>query len=150
MALPTGDSAVGHFFKFTFDQVQCPSVTDITGLKLEVDKVEVKSMTKDGKYVISQMPGRMKPGEFTVTRVLDGDKTLYSWFDKVANPKGGDIVGARHTASIEICDTMGATIKSYDFTDCWCTAIETNEYKAGSTDAMTEKATITWTEAKVS
>ncbi|MGH9069864.1 MAG: phage tail protein [Acidimicrobiales bacterium] len=150
MALPAGDAAVGHYFQFTFDGVQCPSVTDITGLKLEVDKVEAKSITNDGKYIISQMPGRMKPGEFTVTRVLDGDKTLYGWFDSVAKAGAANIVSARHTASIKICDVTGATIKTYDFSNCWCVSIETNEYKAGSTDAMTEKATITWTEATVS
>lgn len=145
--LAPGDSAVGYAFKFSVDGVECPSVIDVTGLKLEVDKIEVKSNTKDGKYIISHMPGRMKPGEITVTRQLDKSKTMPDWFTKAMK---GDVIGARKSAKVEIMATDESIVRTYEFHNVWCVSIETNEYKAGGTDAMTEKMVMTWTEAKVS
>lgn len=133
-------------FVFSIDGIQCPSVTDVTGLKVEVDKVEIKSNTKDGKYIVSQQPGRMKPGEITVTRTLDGDKSMLGWFQQAL---AGQITSARHTGKVEIQSTMGTTVRTFNFQDIWCVSLETNEYKAGGTDAMTEKAVMTYASATV-
>ena len=40
-----------------------PRVIEVSGLKTEVDKIELKQQTKDGKYVVRQLIGRPKPGE---------------------------------------------------------------------------------------
>lgn len=147
MALAPGDSSVGYNFVFSLDNVQCPSVIDVTGLKLEVDKIEVKSNTSSGQYIISHMPGRMKPGEITVTRQLDTSTTMVSWFEQAV---AGNVSSARNTAKVEILTTDGTTVRTYNFAGVWCTSIETSEYKAGGTDAMTEKMTMTWTSATIS
>ena len=147
MPLTLGDAAVGYAFKFSVDGVECPSVIDVTGLKLEVDKIEVKSNTKDGKYIISHMPGRMKPGEITVTRQLDKSKTMVNWFEQAMK---GLTTTARKSAKVEILATDETIVRTYEFKNVWCVSIETNEYKAGGTDAMTEKMVMTWTEASVS
>jgi phage tail-like protein len=147
MTLTLGDAAVGYAFKFSVDGIECPSVIDVTGLKLEVDKIEVKSNTKDGKYIISHMPGRMKPGEITVTRQLDKSKAMVNWYEQAMK---GLTTTARKSAKVEILATDDTVVRTYEFKNVWCVSIETNEYKAGGTDAMTEKMTMTWTEATVS
>lgn len=147
MPFSLGDSAVGYRFIFSIDGIECPSVTDVSGLSIEVEKIESKSQTHDGKYIISHMPGAHKPGEITITRQLTNDKTIINWLDSVIK---GQITQARKTAKVEILDFDSSPVKTYEFSNVWCTKVETSDYKAGSNDAMSEKFTLTWTEAKVS
>ena len=81
----------------TVDGIQIPKVNEVSGLKSEVDKIELKQQTSDGKYVVRQLIGRPKPGEFTITRGLTDSKTITDWLKQVAE---GDVAGARKTASV--------------------------------------------------
>ena len=65
------------------DGIEVPKVIEVSGLKTEVDKIELKQQTKDGKYVVRQMIGRQKAGEITVTRGLTDSKTITDWLKKV-------------------------------------------------------------------
>ena len=68
------DSSAANGFTVTIDGIQVPKVTEVSGLKSEVDKIELKQQTQDGKYVVRQMAGRPKSGEITVTRGLTEDE----------------------------------------------------------------------------
>ena len=110
MALPDPlDSAAAYGFRFTIDGIQIPKVNEVSGLKTEVDKIELKSRPADGKYVVRSMPGRPKAGEITVTRGLTDDKTITDWLKEVAE---GDVAGARKTAAVEILDYAGRPSRS--------------------------------------
>lgn len=146
-AFDPGDSAVGYRFVFKLDGIACPAVIDVSGLKVEVDKIETKTQTHDGKMVISYMPGPFKPGEITVTRQLTDDKAMTDWLTKVMQ---GDVAGSRKTATVEIHDLQGKKVKSYDFDKVWVKSVETSTFKAGANEAMTEKFTLTWVDCKVS
>ncbi len=147
MAFDTGDSAVGYKFIITIDGIQLPHVIDVSGLKVEMDVIEAKVQTADGKFVISKMPGPIKAGEFTITRQLTDSKTITDWWKQAME---GDVKGARKTAVVEIKDLMGAsTVKSYEFENVWVKSVETSTFKAGSNEAMTEKFTVVYTTAKV-
>ena len=52
MALEPLDSASANGFIVTIDGIQIPKVNEVSGLKSEVDKIELKQQTSDGKYVI--------------------------------------------------------------------------------------------------
>ena len=56
MALPDLDSAVGHSFGLEFDGITIKSITEVSGLKMEQDVVELKQNGPDGKYVIKKLP----------------------------------------------------------------------------------------------
>ena len=146
MAFATGDGAVAYKFAFKIDGITCPSVIDVSGLKLEVDMIETKTQTADGKYVISHVPGPYKPGDITVTRQLTDDLTISDWLAVVMQ---GDPTKARKTASVEVLDLNGKKIKSFDFAGVWVKSVEAGSFKAGGNEAITEKFTMTWTEAKV-
>ena len=63
MALPEGDSTVGHSFGLEFDGITIKAITEVAGLKMEQDVVEYKENGPDGKYQIRRLPGRPKaPG----------------------------------------------------------------------------------------
>ena len=79
MALPDLDSSVGHSFGLEFDGVTIKSITEVTGLKMEQDVIELKQNGPDGKYVIKKLPGRWKAAEITLTRGLTADQSFEKW-----------------------------------------------------------------------
>ena len=62
------DSALGQRLHRHRRRDPDPKVNEVSGLKSEVDKIELKQQTSDGKYVVRQLIGRPKAGEVTVTR----------------------------------------------------------------------------------
>jgi phage tail-like protein len=141
------DSSAANGFIVTIDGIQIPKVNEVSGLKQEVDKIELKQQTSDGKYVVRQLIGRAKPGEFTVTRGLTDSKTVTDWLKTVGE---GDVAGARKNASVQLLDYQGAPIKTYEFTNCWVRSVEVNSLKAGASEQATEKFTVCFDEVKVS
>ena len=141
------DSSAANGFTVTIDGIQIPKVTEVSGLKSEVDKIELKQQTSDGKYVVRQLIGRAKPGEITVTRGLTDSKTITDWLKKVAE---GDVAGSRKTASVAMLDYQGSPIKTYSFTNCWVRSIEINSLKAGAAEQATEKFVVCFDEVSVS
>ncbi|GAA1050228.1 phage tail protein [Arthrobacter russicus] len=146
MPLDPFDSSPANAFKVKIDGIQIPKVIEVTGLKSEVDKIELKQQTDDGKYVVRQLIGRRKPGEFTVTRGLTDSKTVTDWLKTVME---GDVSGARKTASVELLDYKGETLKTYNFVNCWVRSVELNSLKAGAAEQATEKFTICYDESTV-
>jgi phage tail-like protein len=140
------DSSAANGFRVKIDGVQVPKVMEVSGVKNEVDKIEMKQQTDDGKYVVRQLIGRQKPGEFTVTRGLTDSKTVTDWLKTVME---GDVTGARKTASVELLDYKGQTIKTYNFVNCWVRSVEVGSLKAGAAEQATEKFTVCFDEATV-
>ena len=141
------DSSAANAFTVTIDGIQVPKVTEVSGLKSEVDKIELKQQTSDGKYVVRQLIGRAKAGEFTVTRGLTDSKTITDWLKTVAE---GDVAGSRKTAAVALLDYAGAPIKTYNFTNCWVRSVEVNSLKAGAAEQATEKFVVCFDEVAVS
>ncbi|MEJ3405460.1 phage tail protein [Rathayibacter sp. YIM 133350] len=141
------DSAPAYGFTVTIDSVEIPKVIEVSGLKNEVDKIELKQQTKDGKYIVRQLIGRPKAGEFTVTRGLTDSKTVTDWLKVVME---GDVAGARKTASVALLDYKGETLKTYEFKNCWVRSVELNSLKAGAAEQATEKFTVCYDESTVS
>src|SRR5215204_3645683 len=70
MALPDIDSSVGHSFSLEIDGVQIAGITEVSGLALEQDVIEIKETAADGTVIIRKLPGRPKAGEVTLIRRL--------------------------------------------------------------------------------
>ena len=62
----------------------------------------------------------------------------------------GDVAGSRKTASVALLDYAGATIKTYNFVNCWVKSVEVNSLKAGAAEQATEKFVICYDEVTVS
>jgi phage tail-like protein len=141
------DSSSANGFRVKVDGIEIPKVLEVGSLKLTVGKIDHKQQTADGKYVARQLMGRPEPGTFVVTRGLTDSKTVSDWLKTVMQ---GDVAGSRKTASVELLDYQGQTIKTYSFVNCWVKEIETNSLKAGATEAATEKFTVCYDEASIS
>jgi phage tail-like protein len=140
MGLPDLDSSVGHSFGLEFDGVMIKQITEISGLKIEQDVVELKQNTNDGKYMVKKLPGRPKAGEVTLTRGLTGDNSFEKW---VKDSQFGKMGAARKGGAIIVFDFEGAAIKRYKLTNAWPKTLEIGSLKAGDTSVLTEKLTLT-------
>src|SRR4051795_12630220 len=108
MGLLDFDSSVGHSFGLEFDGVVIKQITEVTGLKMEQDVIELKQNTSDGKYVIKKLPGRPKAGEVTLTRGLTADQSFEKW---IKDSRFGKMTDARKGGAIIVYDYEGHALK---------------------------------------
>jgi phage tail-like protein len=141
MALADFDANTAHSFGFEFDGIVIKAIQEVSGLKMEQDVIELKQNTPDGKYVIKKLPGREKaPPDLTLTRALTGDSTFEEWVKK---SRFGQMDQARLGGSIICYDPQGEPLKRYKLTNAWPKSLEIGSLKAGDTNVLTEKLTIT-------
>ena len=146
MALPNLDSSVGHSFGLEFDGITIKAITEVSGLKMEQDVVELKQNGPDGKYSVKKLPGRWKAGEVTLTRGLTGDKNFEQW---VKDSQFGKMSSVRKGGSIIVFDFEGTELKRYKLTNAWPKSLEIGSLKAGDTSVLTEKLVITYERLEV-
>ena len=140
MALPDLDSSVGHSFGLEFDGITIKSITEVTGLKIEQDVIELKENGPDGKYTIKKLPGRRKAAEITLTRGLTADQSFEKW---VKDSQFGKMDSARKGGAIIVFDYEGNALKRYKLTNAWPKSLEISSMKAGDTSVLTEKLVLT-------
>ncbi|MFF9144767.1 phage tail protein [Streptomyces sp. NPDC055051] len=141
MPLPDLDSSVGHSFGLEFDSVIIRQITEVSGLKMEQDVIELKQNTADGKYAIKKLPGRPKAGEVTVSRGLTEDSSFERW---IKDSRFGRMGDARRNGAIIVYDYEGLPIKRYKLINAWPKSLEIGALKAGDTSVLTEKLVITY------
>ena len=146
MALPDLDTSVGHSFGLEVDGITIKQISEVTGLKMEQDVIELKQNMADGKYVVKKLPGRMKAGEVVFTRGLTADNSFEKW---VKDSRFGKMGSARKNGVVVVYDYEGAAIKRYKIVRCWPKALEIGTLKAGDTSVLTEKLTVTYEEMEV-
>jgi phage tail-like protein len=139
MALPDFDTGVGWSFGLDIDGIEIKEIQEIDGLKLEVDAIELKHNTSDGKYVNKKLPGRPKAGEITLTRGVTHDTKWHDWIKLVYQ---GEMMPARKNGTINIYDYLGTPVQSFKFINGWAKSVEYGSLKAGDTSVLTEKLTI--------
>jgi phage tail-like protein len=141
MALPDMDTSVGHSFGLEIDGITIKAIQEVSGLKMEQDVIEMKHNTADGKYINKKLPGRPKAGEITLTRGLTEDSSFEKWI-KAAH--FGKMADARKGGAIIVFDFEGSAVKRYKLTNAWPKSLELGSMKAGDTNLLTEKLTITY------
>ncbi|GAB2816046.1 phage tail protein [Lentzea nigeriaca] len=146
MALPDLDTSVGHSFGLEVDGITIKQISEVTGLKMEQDVIELKQNMADGKYVVKKLPGRMKAGEVVFTRGLTADNSFEKW---VKDSRFGKMSSARKNGVVVVYDYEGQPIKRYKIMRAWPKALEIGTLKAGDTSVLTEKLTVTYEEMEV-
>ena len=139
MPLPDFDTGVGWSFGLDIDGIEIKEIQEVSGLKMEVDVIELKHNTPDGKYINKKLPGRYKSGEITLTRGVTHDVKWHDWIKLVMQ---GEMLPARKNGTINIYDFMGTPVQSFKFLNGWAKSIEYGTLKAGDTSVLTEKLTI--------
>jgi phage tail-like protein len=127
-------------FILEIDSVQIATFRSISGLKAEMEAIEYKQSTAEGRMEIKYHPGSLKWEEITLERYFDGTTALYDWYaNKVKNFNPDSDKG---TGSIKALDKTGATTMQWDFEGCWPTSYVGPELKVDSNEIVTEQVKI--------
>ncbi|PZS28298.1 MAG: phage tail protein [Pseudonocardiales bacterium] len=137
---------VGHSFGLEVDGVVIKQISEVSGLKMEQDVIELKQNTSDGKYIIKKLPGRPKAGEVTFTRGLTGDQSFEKW---VKDSQFGKMDAVRKGGAVIVYDFEGQALKRYKLTNAWPKSLEIGSLKAGDTSVLTEKLVVTYEHLEV-
>jgi phage tail-like protein len=133
------DVNIAHSFGIEVDGIQIKHITEVSGLKLEQEVVEVNANTPDGKPILVKMPGLPKAGEVTLTRGLTSDVSFDTW---IKDSRFGQVDQIRKGGSIIMYDLYGDEVKRYKLTNAWPKSIEINTLKAGDNSIVTEKLVV--------
>ena len=137
MALPDIDTRVGHSFGLEVDGVFSSRISEVTGLKMERDVVELKEEGPDGTVIVRKLPGRWKSPELTLTRGLTSDTSFAKW---VKESQVGQGEAVSRSGAVSVFDRAGALITKYLFTKAWPKSLElVTTFDAGGTPTASER-----------
>ncbi|MFI6167095.1 phage tail protein [Nocardia sp. NPDC051052] len=143
MALSDFDTSVVHSFGLEIDGVVINGITEVSGLALGQDVIELKQNTSHGKYIVKKLPGRPKAGEVTLIRTLIRGVADGSSFEKwVRDSRFGDTEAARKNGAVVVYDNDGQVVRKYQLTNMRQKSLEVGA--AGATSVLTEKLVVTY------
>ena len=128
------DSAVGHRLGLEVDGVRVTMLTDVSGLGLEREVIEVRQGAADGTTVTRRLPGWPKPGEVVLSRALTADTTFERWArDASLGPPG-----SRPRAAVVLLDHAGSPVRRYALVNAWPSKLEISGLSAAGAAVPTE------------
>ena len=96
------------------DGVVIKSITEVSGLKMEQDVIELKQNGPDGKYNIKKLPGPVEGGRGHPDPPLTDDQSFEKWVKDSQFGKMGDV---RKGGAIIVYDYEGTPVKRYKLTN---------------------------------
>jgi len=125
----------------TIDGVVFSEITQIDGIKVVLDVIELKTNNPTGVYIRKKLPGKMKSGQITLTRGAIGPPTGTVFKDWMTEVFMGKMGTARKTAVIQVLGYDGLPVAGavWAAKHCWPSSIEVSNFKAGDTNVMNEK-----------
>jgi phage tail-like protein len=129
------DAAVGHTFGLELDGVRVTMLTEVSGLGWEREVIEVRE--GGDPDATTRLPGRMKPGQVALTRVLTTDLTFEQWMrDPV--PVGQP----RRAVSLALFDGQGRAVARYHLENAWPSKLEVSGLRSGGAETAVETLTL--------
>ena len=133
------DALASYLFAIEIDSIEIAQFTEISGLASEVDVIELKENTRDGKLVIHKSPGAMKPPTITLKRAKNSSKALWDWHEAMVQ---GKVSESRKNGSVILKSYDGSEVCRYNFTNAWISKISTGTLKAGANEVLMEEASL--------
>ena len=140
-----GDAVPANSFKVSVDKTPI-HVKEVTGLKKELDMVEIKTQSKTGEYFLKKVPGKPKPVTLTITRALTADPYFTAWLEAIEKGKPD-----RRSVVVEVFGPGDAAPqKTYEVVNCQPSSVEVTQVSAGANNALDEKVTLQGENIKIS
>ena len=134
------DDRVGnHSFVVEVDGTPVPSVSEVRGLRLERDVIELKETAPDGTTVVRRLPGRPRPGDVDLVRRLTVDTSFQRWMRDAHLGEGGS-----RRVVISVFDPAGSRVTGYALTGAWPRCLEIGGLTAGGATVVTETLTVAY------
>jgi phage tail-like protein len=138
----TFDAVIGMSFSIKVDGGrEIAAIKEVSGLKLEVDVIELKQQNAAGHYVNTKILGRPKSGTITLTRVMTEDDCFEKWMQDSYDQVPSRMV-PRADAVITVYDVMMKPVKKFTVQDAQPSSLEITQMQAGGTAALEEKLTL--------
>ena len=128
----------GHSFGLELEGVRVTMLTEVTGLTVERDVIELREGGADGAQVVRKLPGQLTSGEVTVSRGLTADRAFEQWMNDVTN----DVVAARRNAAVLVLDRQGQRVATFTLTRAWPRQLEYAGLRADAAEPLTERLTL--------
>lgn len=133
------DALASYLFAIEIDSIEIAQFSEVSGLVSEVDVIELKENTRDGKLVIHKSPGAMKPPTITLKRAKNASKALWDWHQAMLQ---GKVSESRKNGSVILKSYDGSEVARYNFTNAWVSKISTGTLKAGANEVLMEEASL--------
>jgi len=133
------DALASYLFAIEIDSIEIAQFTEISGLVSEIDVIELKENTRDGKLVIHKSPGAMKPPTITLKRAKNSSKALWDWHEAMLQ---GKVSESRKNGSVILKSYDGTEVARYNFTNAWVSKVTTGTLKAGANEVLMEEASL--------
>ena len=133
------DALASYLFAIEIDSIEIAQFTEISGLVSEIDVIELKENTRDGKLVIHKSPGAMKPPTITLKRAKNSSKALWDWHEAMLQ---GKVSESRKNGSVILKSYDGTEVARYNFTNAWVSKVSTGTLKAGANEVLMEEASL--------
>jgi phage tail-like protein len=133
------DALAARHFAVEIDGTQIAQFTELSGITSEMDVVELKENSKEGKPIIKKLPGSRKAPTITLKRAKNVSMDLYNWHKDMLD---GKVTKARKNGSIIFYDYEFGEVARWNFENGWVSKLTTSTLKAGSNEVITEEATI--------
>ena len=136
--LPT-DALASYLFAIEIDSIEIAQFSEVSGLASELDVVELKENTIDGKLIIHKAPGAIKPPTITLKRAKNSSKALWDWHNSMLE---GKVTEGRKNGSVIMKSYDGTEVARYNFTNAWISKVSTGTLKAGANEVLMEEASL--------
>ena len=133
------DALANYTFSIEVDGTELAQFMEVSGITSELDVIELKENTADGKLVIHKAPGAVKPPTLTLKRAKNSSTALWDWHEAMVL---GNISSGRRNGSIVMKSYDGTEVARYNFTNGWISKLEVGTLKAGANEVLPETATI--------
>jgi phage tail-like protein len=133
------DALASYLFAIEIDSIEIAQFAEVSGLASEVDVIELKENTRDGKLVIHKSPGAIKPPTLTLKRAKNSSKALWDWHEAMVQ---GKVSESRKNGSVILKSYDGTEVCRYNFTNAWISKISTGTLKAGANEVLMEEASL--------
>ena len=133
------DALAAYHFSIEVDGITLAQYQEVSGITSEMDVLELKENTKDGKYILHKLPGNRKPPTITLKRAKNSSMDIWNWHKKIYQ---GDVAAARKHGSIVVYDYNNKEVSRYNFMNAWPSKVTTIALKSGATEIVTEEVTL--------
>jgi phage tail-like protein len=137
-SLPS-DALANYTFAIEIGGVEIAQFQEVSGIVSELDVIELKENTMEGKLVIHKAPGAVKPPTITLKRAKNSSTALWDWHEAMLL---GNVAGGRKEGSIVLKGYDGSEVARYNFKGAWISKLEVGTLKAGANEVLPETATI--------
>jgi phage tail-like protein len=133
------DALASYHFAVEIDGVEIAQFSELSGITSEIDVIELKENSRDGKPMLKKLPGARKPPTITLKRAKNASKALWDWHYAMYQ---GKIGAARKNGSIVLNDFENGEVARYNFTNGWVSKVTMSTLKAGSNEVLMEEISI--------